>query len=118
MKISELQERAHKNAYNKGFWDKPNDIIFRMREKGFSEDDMHCVTNAFRCQRLMLMVSELGEAVEALRHGNYDGYQEELADTVIRILDECGGSNIDLESGIICKMVLNESRPPKHGKEF
>lgn len=117
MKISELQERAHKNAADKGFWDMERGIIKKMYGN-FQTEEIMAVHNAFRCQRLMLMVSELGEAVEALRHGNYDGYQEELADTVIRILDECGGSNIDLESGIVCKMVLNESRPPKHGKEF
>ena len=119
MKISELQERAHKNAANKGFWDMERGILGKMHHYGdFTTKEIIAVYDAFCCQRLMLMVSELGEAIEALRKDNFDGYKEELADTVIRILDECGGSKINLEAEILRKMAVNEKRSHRHGKEF
>ena len=43
MEIRELQRRIHKNAIDKGFWDKPHN---------FGND-------------LMLIVSELGECIDA-----------------------------------------------------
>lgn len=45
----------------------------------------------------MLVVSELGEAIEAHRHGDREGFEEEIADTFIRLADLCGGLGIDIE---------------------
>ena len=45
------------------------------------------------------------------------GIPSELADVVIRVLDFCGGKNIDLEKIILEKMEYNESRPYKHCKK-
>ena len=63
-------------------------------------------------------MTELGEAVEALRHDDQENYREEIADTVIRIADLSGASNIDLEKVIIKKMAVNKTRPKLHGKVF
>lgn len=94
-------------------------------------------------EKLMLVVTELGEAMEAYRHldvpliiatdnghkldGQKDGegvqlvwlenFGEELADAAIRILDLCDALDIDLQSAICWKMALNEMRPKKHGKK-
>jgi len=67
---------------------------------------------------LMLIVSELGEAMEALRHGDFLNFDEELADVMIRMGDMCGGLGIDLEYAIEKKMAVNAKRPHKHGKQF
>lgn len=45
-------------------------------------------------------------------------FAEELADCVIRILDLCGGRDIDLGAAIIAKHRYNATRPRRHGKEF
>jgi NTP pyrophosphatase (non-canonical NTP hydrolase) len=45
-------------------------------------------------------------------------FKEELADVAIRLGDLCGGLGIDLETEILNKMAINESRPYKHGKSF
>lgn len=94
-------------------------------------------------EKLMLIVTELGEAMEAYRHLKSDflghiaehkadtpiewadptqflflaNFGEELADTVIRILDLADALAVDLQSTIAWKMAVNELRPRKHGKE-
>ena len=85
-------------------------------------------------EKLMLIVSELSEALEHYRNGNNqqplnvifadltspsrskpDGFAIELADAIIRIGDLCGQLNIDLEEAVRIKMVYNATRPFKHG---
>ena len=93
-----LAAEVHAAAKEKGFWDAPNDG-----------------------EKLMLIISELSEALEAHRRGRFsradfekldglpdEGYQEifrlcvkdsfedELADVVIRILDFCGAKGYSL----------------------
>jgi NTP pyrophosphatase (non-canonical NTP hydrolase) len=87
----------------------------------------------------MLCVSELSEALEADRKGRVanldkfdqgiahgdifetyikDTFEDELADTVIRILDLCGARGIDLERHINLKLKYNRSRERMHGKAY
>ena len=71
----------------------------------------------------MLIVSELGEAVEAHRSGRFglerkDTFEDELADTVIRIFDLCGGLGIDLEKQMIWKTTFNKRRQVRHDKRY
>lgn len=112
------------------------------KSKGFHETHQELGT------RLMLIVSELGEALEALRHNREllgqdinsldkellesypnqykekfeekikDTFEDELADAVIRIFDLCWILNIDLEFFMEAKTLYNELRPKLHGKEF
>jgi NTP pyrophosphatase (non-canonical NTP hydrolase) len=103
MTLTELVKRAHENAFEKGFWD----------SYPFSTDNTDWIT-----ARVMLVVTELAEAVEGLRHGDRANFAEELADTVIRIGDLCGGLKIDLEAEVLRKMAINSKRPRLHGKEF
>ena len=67
--------------------------------------------------KLMLVVTELAEAAEAVRHGDEQNFKEEIADAYIRMLDITGsytGFNTELE--IQNKMFTNEKRPILHGK--
>ncbi len=66
----------------------------------------------------MLIVSELGEALEADRAGKPAGVAEEIADTAIRLFDLCGGFKIDLETEIKRKMEINRQRPRMHRKRY
>jgi NTP pyrophosphatase (non-canonical NTP hydrolase) len=67
--------------------------------------------------KLMLVVSEVGEAGEAVMENNPELFAEELADTFIRLFDICGACKIDIGTEIIKKMQVNENRPIKHGKK-
>ena len=123
MEIKELIKQAHENALSKGFY--PDG-----EKKNIGE-------------LLMLVVSELGEALEAHRAGTFplyemfqseidsgidfrtafknhikDTLQDELSDAVIRICDMCGYLNIDLEKHIELKMKYNTTREYKHGKSY
>lgn len=66
--------------------------------------------------KLMLMVSELGEALEGMRDGG--NYDEELADVVIRVLENANKNGIALGDKIVEKMNINEGRAYKHGRNF
>lgn len=96
MEIKTFVKEAHQIAAEHGFWDES-------REVG---------------TLLMLVVSELGEAIEAHRHGDHEGFEEEIADTFIRLADLCGGLGIDVERAIMQKMAVNATRPKLHGKAY
>jgi NTP pyrophosphatase (non-canonical NTP hydrolase) len=72
----------------------------------------------FMASSLMLMVSELSEALEALRKGDRVNMDEELADVFLRLADFCGAHNVDLEGEVEKKMAKNRKRDPLHGKKF
>ena len=102
-------------------------------------------------QTLMLVVSELSEALEADRKAKYanlevfencmsaddineedmdlyifqsfqetikDTFQDEIADSFIRLFDLCGGLGIDIEKHIDLKLRYNSTRTFKHGKRY
>ena len=142
--ILELQAEIHENAKNKGFWEEDNNLInFLTNDMNLPEEvnkEINRIQEQFVIpRRLMLIVSELGEALEALRKGKRakknefefspqmvkhfetfikDTFEDELADTVIRIFDLCAYLGINIEEHIHWKMSYNETRPRLHGKEF
>lgn len=104
MHFKELQSEMYVIATSKGFHD--NDPP---ASKVFENVDLVA-------RWLMLAVSELGEAMEALRHDDFDNFKEELADTVIRLMDSAWAMGIDLEKEILKKAEINRNRPYKHNK--
>jgi NTP pyrophosphatase (non-canonical NTP hydrolase) len=96
----------------------------------------------------MLVVSELSEAVEADRNGKRcsagrltnalkaqkingtalaklsfethvkDTMEDEIADTIIRLLDLCGYLGIDIDGHVRAKLAYNATREAKHGKAY
>lgn len=123
--FNEAAKRIHADAQKKGFWEEPREIG----------------------TLLMLIVSELGEALEADRTRKVsepisrfqwyedweknpstdkmnfelyfkDTFEDELADAMIRILDLCGRLNIDIEWHINQKLAFNRTRNRKHGKAY
>ena len=69
-------------------------------------------------EKLMLVVSELAEAAESYREDDKEGFNEEIADTFIRLFDICGTLEIDIESEVKKKMAKNQTRPYRHGKKM
>ncbi len=94
------------------------DITEWREEKGFeTPPGIETATErTLMMEKLMLVVTEVSEAAEDVRHANWDGFCEEIADTMIRLLDICGAANIDISREIAEKMAKNEARPFKHGK--
>jgi NTP pyrophosphatase (non-canonical NTP hydrolase) len=104
MDLREIMDRINKCAHDKGWWDRP-------REFG---------------TLIALMHSELSEALEAEREDKqsdkipeFSGVEEELADTIIRILDTAKEMKLDIIGAIRAKMGYNDSRAYRHGgKKF
>lgn len=108
-------------AVRKGFWTRPTDGL---RNDLFPEDEAY-LTNAEKGQKLMLVVSELGEAVEGVRKPGpsdkiplFTQEEEEIADAVIRLLDYVGRYRLRLAEAVEAKMAVNEGRSFRHGKAF
>ncbi len=111
--LNELAADIHDDNVERGFYEKP-------RETG---------------TELMLIVSELSEALEAFRKDRFvdkddlkgefdkdkfkekvkDTFEDELADALIRILDMCGNKGIDIREHVYQKLMYNRTRGYKHG---
>jgi len=92
--LNKLAQTCHAIAVEMGFWDSK-------RNMG---------------EALMLVVTEIAEAMESYRVQDDENFREEIADTFIRLLDLCGGLGIDIEEEIDKKSRKNKNRPYKHGK--
>lgn len=64
---------------------------------------------------LALIHSEVSEALEAFRHNDKDNFAEELADTLIRVLDLAAGLDIDIDTAVMLKLEKNKRRGFRHG---
>ena len=96
MELKQYRDLCHDIAKEKGFWDADKSIP----------------------TKLMLIVTELAEACEADRLGDKDNFNEEIADTFIRLFDLCGYLDIDIESELAHKVSINIQRPKLHGKKY
>lgn len=67
-------------------------------------------------EKLMLIVTEVAEAQEALRDDDCVGEAEEVADILIRVLDYAAWRGINLDSEVAKKMGRNRERPRLHGR--
>lgn len=122
-RIGQLASDAYQNSVDHGFHEGPQNIG----------------------EKLMLIVSELGEALEAHRTGEgitpndvlqrilevqdnkefevsfvalvKDSFGDEMADVVIRVFDLCGMMGIDIEGHILAKHRYNTMRPFRHGNK-
>ena len=122
--LNEISKQFHERAKQKGFWDEKREIG----------------------TLLMLVVSELSEALEADRKNSHakmeyfdidnekfsdmisfesnfktcikDTFEDEIADTFIRLFDLVGFLEIDIDKHIELKMKFNATREHKHGKAY
>lgn len=117
-------------------------IRFHNDAKGFT------ITKENIDQKLLLGVSEICEAHEELRDGHTfeevyyegmtglpfsakfdlipnfpsdkkpEGFAVEIADAIIRLLDICHATGINIDEVVELKLAYNQTRPPKHGRQF
>lgn len=119
---------------SKGLNELRDEAVAMSRAKGFQDVELGT--------GLMLIVTELAEAMEDVRKGHapnevwYErpppsfqpdgsfadssfakpcGIPSEIADTIIGCLDFCGRNGIDIEAVVREKMAYNSSRPVRHG---
>lgn len=132
MNIQQWQDKVHEAAKERGWW-------------APLEDDPANMTSDILASKLMLIVSELSEALEEIRNGKPDlyfanplvtsemisdveeavryaakghkpeGVVIELADAVIRIMDLCGFMGWSLSHALWIKSEYNKTREFRHG---
>jgi NTP pyrophosphatase (non-canonical NTP hydrolase) len=117
MNLTDFSKQIHQANAEKGFWDNERNVG----------------------ELLMLVVTELSEALEAHRKGRFaigvdlisdydfvlwfginhkDTFEDEIADAIIRLLDLSGGLGIDIQRHIVLKIQYNRTRPTLHGKNY
>lgn len=114
--LNELSRDIHADNVSRGFYDEK-------REIGTA---------------LMLIVSEVAEALEADRKDKHakletflccptpdnfkvfmkDSFEDEIADAIIRLLDLCGHLKINIDAHVNAKLAYNRTRGYKHGKNY
>ena len=144
MNIDELKKRSHEIAVDKGFW-KDFEIADKLtdeREKQVIKDlfisqklllmiselteSMESLRKSRTYQGDKALIDELCQQSEEnptlfqmrFIHHIKDTFEDELADTFLRLADLCEKMDIDIDSFIKMKMAFNSMRPEKHDKNF
>lgn len=153
--INEQSKKIFEGNASKGFWNDQTSILAKMNTVNddiltdvlFTPEEIQAVEKAFTAQKLMLVVSELSEALEADRKSqdataranvarealniqddeefkefytkNIKGtINEELVDANIRLNDINGGYGLDLENHQAAKLRFNQLRAHRHNKLY
>jgi NTP pyrophosphatase (non-canonical NTP hydrolase) len=98
----------------------------QLRDEALANAVAHGFVDATVGEDLMLVVTEVAEAMEEYRAGypvqamryndqKPEGIPAELADVIIRVLHFSGKHGIDIEAAVEEKMKYNATRPMKHG---
>jgi len=128
MKIHGLNEAAkniHALAVSKGWWEEdrtlPEILMLCVSELSEALEEYRDGRPTLYCKR---------KATDNEKHLTFDpancepqgekgekpyGIAVELADCIIRILDYCGRTGIDIEEALALKHEYNKSRPHRHG---
>jgi NTP pyrophosphatase (non-canonical NTP hydrolase) len=118
--LNTLAKNIYEGNKARGFWD---------NERNIGETLMLVVTElsealeAHRSGKLCtysdkMAYAESDDTAQAFKHHIKDTFEDEIADAVIRLLDMCGGLGIDIDFHVTSKLMFNASRPFKHGKKY
>lgn len=121
--INETAKLLYEANEKKGFWEVPQ---WAFNDVGHQVPHVKPeYTLLKKSEKLVLMHSELSEALEGIRKPGPDQHcpeftqeEVELADLYIRLMDYSGGFNLRLGEAIVAKLAYNATRPHKHGKKF
>lgn len=118
--LNELAKQLHENSLAKGFYEDFFELLDVVAMSNGRDLRNHVVVQEVNT-KMLLIISELSEIVEAIRAGaTYSDVhvQEEFADVGVRFLDLCAFLDIDIDNAIERKAGINNDRPYKHNKAF
>lgn len=110
--FNQLQADIHNNAKAHGWWDTDRTFgeVIALAHSELSE--------ALEEHRTHKQPAETYYSFDAEGNKKPEGIPAELADCVIRIMDYCGRTGINLAAAILEKHAYNKTRPHKHGGKF
>lgn len=125
--LQQMQNAAHANSADHGFWEKDEDIALALMAAGRPDLVSHHWNNV-KAAKIALMHSELSEALEGIRAGDGPSdklhehgitqVEEEFADNFIRNLDYAGKFLKGFPRAVLLKMGYNVGREKLHGKKL
>lgn len=119
----------HKEARKKGFWDSEREtgtlLMLCVSELSEALEADRKSRNAnldkFYFQKDNCPKTKFEETypfTNAFEYNVKDTFEDEIADTIIRLLDLCVARGIDIEQHINLKLEYNRSRERMHGKAY
>jgi NTP pyrophosphatase (non-canonical NTP hydrolase) len=119
--LTDFAKEVHSANRDKGFYDKPVEVgthlmLITSELAEALEADRHNLS-ADRAS-FELLISEGVPFQEAFKESIKDSYEDEIADAVIRLLDHCGYKGIDLDFHVKNKLKYNSGRVIRHGKRY
>ena len=140
MNLTEFSQQVHRDNVRKGFYETWYGLKKYVVDTSYERNQL--LNQMFIDQRLALIMSEAGEAVEcnrknlranlkgvvssfegedfkqAFRVHVKDTLEDEIADIIIRCLDLSGFLKIDIQKHVDLKLRYNKMRAYKHGKTY
>ena len=133
MKLNKMCKEIYEGNKAKGFWDKERNLgellMFIVSELG-EAIEAHRKGNTLKTKRELGVSNSMIDFL--MNKKNYkaenwrqfyemelkDSFETEIGDTFIRLMDLCGGLNIDIDKFIEMKMEYNKGRGKLHGKAY
>jgi NTP pyrophosphatase (non-canonical NTP hydrolase) len=134
LSMNELSEQIHENASKKGFYEDFDNLplglkhLWIFRSISLIHSELSEAVEAFRIGKYADLLAfrrfmdshgdkdDPANFIIEFDENIKDSFEDEIADTIIRILDLCGHIGIDIDRHIKFKMQYNELRPYKHNK--
>ena len=118
--LNDMAKEIYLGNVSRGFWEKKREIgtLLMLVTSELSEaleadrKDHHCVADLRNC------FPDSGFDKEFFEKNVKDTFEDEIADAIIRLLDLCGHMNINIDDHIKAKLHYNATRGYKHGKRY
>lgn len=114
MTLDDMSREIHEHNRRQGFYDREH---LRVVDPVTGDVEGRPENPSLPSEKLLLIVSEVCEAQDALRNGDRENEAEEIADILIRTLDYAAWRDISLDREVRAKMGKNRDRPHLHGRE-
>lgn len=112
--ISFFADAVHQNAWDKGWHPFPSEDAYVEAACNNLHDEVSELHEAWRNNKLR----EECDKAEKMRAANLPPLtclEEELADIIIRALDNAKALNVDIVRALVIKHTFNTTRPHRHG---
>lgn len=128
MILTDLSKAIHAANVEKGFYEEGEDrnipemlalihsevseaLEAHRKDKFFETDGSYSIAD-------VLEIQQDAAFKNAFLNSAKDTFEDEIADSIIRLLDLAAYRGIDISSHVSAKMRYNQMRPHKHGKKY